>query len=67
MKIETVPVTLRVLRPTGGDNWLTNGETFSQEVYLGEGADPEGWREVSEETMREMQAEIDAKAQIGEA
>ena len=47
MKIENVPVTLRVIKPETDGNWLTNGETYGQTVYLGEGDGPENWREIT--------------------
>ena len=41
---------------------LTNGETFSKEVYLGKNDKPENWIEITdqeaEEKLREQEAEL---------
>ena len=36
---------IRILTPSDG-MYLTNGETYSQKVYLGKNADPDEWREI---------------------
>lgn len=37
-----------ILRPVKEENWLTNGETYAQLVYLGKGDSPDNWREVTQ-------------------
>jgi len=56
MKIENVPVTLRVLKPEIDGNWLTNGDTYGQAVYLGDGDSPDNWREITPEAYEAAQA-----------
>ena len=57
MKISEIPVTLRVLHPSNPENWLTDGENYSKEVYLGSEVDAEAWREVSGEEYDSAMAE----------
>lgn len=38
---------ITVLYPSG--NWLTNGDTFSDKVYLGKDADASFWRDATDE------------------
>lgn len=47
MKMEMEMVELRILKPEVDGNWLTNGETYSQTVYLGVEDSPENWNEIS--------------------
>ena len=54
MKITTIE--LRKLTASIGMT-LTNGETFSKEVYLGKNDSPENWREITEEEYNAIQAE----------
>ena len=49
MPLTTETVEIRVLTPEGEGNWLTNGETYSQKVYLGCEDEPENWSEVPAE------------------
>ena len=46
MPLTTETVELRVITPENPENWLTNGETYSQKVYLGCEDEPENWSEV---------------------
>lgn len=50
-RMQTVELngTLRVLKPANPDNWLTNGRTYSREVYLGLNANSDDWTEISQE------------------
>lgn len=54
MKITSIE--LRKLTPTDG-MILTNGETFSKEVYLGENDSPDNWHEITEEEYTAILAE----------
>ena len=38
---------MKILKPSVDGNWLTNGETFSQQVFLAVGADPNEWWEIT--------------------
>lgn len=38
---------ITVIYPSG--NWLTNGDTFSDKVYLGKDADASLWRDATDE------------------
>ena len=38
---------IKVIYPS--DNWLTNGETFSDKVYLGKEADSSSWRDATDD------------------
>ena len=40
---------MRLLVSESPDVWLTNGEAYSQTVWLGCEDDPENWSEVSQE------------------
>ena len=41
---------IKVTKITASDKmYLTNGKTFSKEVYLGVNDSPENWQEISEE------------------
>lgn len=42
---ETIINGIKVLTPDEG-KYLTNGETYSQKVYLGKNGSPSDWREV---------------------
>lgn len=46
MKTDTIEI--RVLTADDG-KLLTNGETYSTQVYLGSNDDPENWQEVNDE------------------
>lgn len=37
------------LKPIIKENWLTNGETYSQEVHLGKEDNPDNWYEITQE------------------
>ena len=39
-------------------NWLTNGETFSQMIYLGVDANSEDWREITPEEYAVLSKEV---------
>lgn len=49
MKLEDKPVNLRILRPETEDNWLTDGNTYGQTIYLADGASPDDWHEITAE------------------
>ena len=55
MKITEEQVTLRILKPTIEGNWLTDGETYSQEVWLGVEDTPDRWYEITEAEYQELQ------------
>lgn len=55
MKLETIE--LRKLTASDG-MVLTDGETYSKEVYLGRHDTPENWHEITEEEYEKIQAEI---------
>lgn len=40
-------IQLRKLTPDGQDSWLTNGETYSKEVYLGVEDSQDNWKEIN--------------------
>lgn len=46
MTITTNEKGIRILTPAEG-KYLTNGETYSQKVYLGKNGSPSDWREVN--------------------
>ena len=48
MKIEYETVELKILIAKNG-YWLTNGETFGKEIYLGINDSEKNWWEISEE------------------
>ena len=52
----TIENGIRVLTPSEG-MYLTNGETYSQTVYLGKNASPDEWWEV--DTVPELDSEED--------
>lgn len=54
MRIQEIPVLLRVLRPDNEEDWLTNGDAFSREVYLGKDASPDGWSEITGTEMERL-------------
>lgn len=49
MRLEEKQITLRTLTPETKVNWLTNGKSYSQLVYLGSEADPNDWNEITQE------------------
>jgi len=49
---------IRRLIPNDPSHWLTNGETYSQLIYLGKDADSSEWQEVTQE---EYEATMPAK------
>lgn len=51
-----------VVRPRAG-YWLTNGESFSEEMYVPLGYDCTQLREVTTEEKEAMEAEIEARIQ----
>lgn len=57
MKIETKTVELRILTASKG-MVLTNGETYSDEVYLGVNDNPDNWNEITEEEYNEIQKDL---------
>ena len=47
--------TITINKITADDGmWLTNGETYSKEVYLGRDSNAENWREITEEEYRSI-------------
>lgn len=48
---------MRVLIPSLEENWLTNGETYSEIVYLGSEASANDWWEITNEEYEQSQAE----------
>lgn len=56
---------LTILEATEG-KWLTNGDTYSQRVFLGKNGSPADWREVdSPDTDPELTAEEALKIIMG--
>ena len=45
--MKTSILEMRVLEPEIEENWLTDGTSFSKEVYLGKEASPDDWHEVT--------------------
>ena len=58
MKFETKTVELRILTASEG-MVLTNGETYSKEVYLGVNNSPDNWHEITEEEYNEIRKELE--------
>ena len=58
MKITTIE--LRKLTASNGMT-LTNGETFSKEVYLGVNDTPDNWCEITDKEAEEKLKELEAK------
>jgi hypothetical protein len=56
MKISTIEI--RKLTATEG-MFLTNGETYSKEVYLGINDNPDNWHEITAEEYNEIQTAIE--------
>ena len=50
-----------ILTPTG-ENWLTNGKTFSKKVYIGATGNPADWYEISNEEKERIEAEREEEA-----
>ena len=48
-------ITLIKLTASDG-NYLTNGDIYSKEVYLGVNDEPENWREITAKEAEELQA-----------
>ena len=44
--------------------WLTNGETFSKEVYLGRDSSAENWHEITEEEYQAIIAEENTISEV---
>ena len=57
MKIE-----VRKLIPSEGMT-LTNGESFSKEVWLGKNVSPDGWYEITDEEAEKRMKELEAEAE----
>lgn len=55
MKIKEIQVTLRELNPTTEGSWLTDGNIYSQEVWLGKDDTPDRWYEITEAEYQELQ------------
>ena len=58
MKISTIEI--RKLTATEG-MFLTNGETYSKEVFLGCNDSPDNWHEITEEEYNEIQTALEAQ------
>ena len=56
MKNSTIEIT--ILEPTHPDNWLTNGETFSQKVYLAPNDSADNWNEITNAEKENLEKEI---------
>ena len=56
--MEMITIELRKLTATEG-MVLTNGDTYSKEVYLGCNDSPDNWYEITEEEYNEIQATIE--------
>jgi len=54
MLIENKTVTVNVLRPENPDNWLTNGEAFSKEIYIGPTVNLSDWREITDDEFEKI-------------
>ena len=52
--MKTVPIQIITLEADDG-MVLTNGETYSRQVYLGTMDSPENWHEIPEEEMEEKE------------
>ena len=62
MKFETKTVELRILTASEG-MVLTNGETYSKEVYLGVNNSPDNWHEITEEEYNEIRKEQESEVE----
>lgn len=56
--METTTIEIRKLTPAEGMT-LTNGETFSKEVYLGKNDSPENWSEITDAEAEAKMAELE--------
>lgn len=45
--MKTTDLNIKILEPSKPENWLTNGETFSQKVYLGKNDSEANWYEIT--------------------
>jgi len=45
--MKTSTLNIQVIEPSKKENWLTNGETFSQKVYLGVNDSIDNWNEIT--------------------
>lgn len=45
--MKTSDLNIKVLEPSHLTNWLTNGETFSQKIYLGKYDSADNWTEIT--------------------
>lgn len=52
--METTTIEIRKLTPADGMT-LTNGKTFSKEVYLGKEDSPDNWHEITDAEAKELQ------------
>lgn len=51
--------TIKVIKLTASEGmYLTNGEVFSKEIYLGKIDSPENWHEITEEEKLTLEAEL---------
>lgn len=62
MEIKTIEI--RKLTPHKGMT-LTNGETFSKEVYLGINDSPSNWHEITDAEAEEKMKEMEARNEYG--
>lgn len=62
MEIKTIEI--RKLIPHKGMT-LTNGETFSKEVYLGINDSPSNWHEITDAEAEEKMKEMEARNEYG--
>lgn len=44
---------------------LTNGDTYSKEIYLGDNDSPDNWREITDAEAEQQRADADALAAAG--
>lgn len=56
MKNSTLEIT--ILEPTHSENWLTNGETVSQKVYLAPNDSTDNWSEITNTEKENLEKEI---------
>lgn len=45
--------------------YLTDGEIYTKEVYLGVNDKPENWHEITETEYKQIQAEEQARMEVG--
>lgn len=59
MQLHTLANNVRLL-VAGENTWLTNGNVYSQTIYLGNGDSPDNWQEVTQKVYDEyLKAQAD--------